>query len=355
MPLQEKLREKGHLMKKILLDRNENNYGPAPACFKVLEDAGQNLFSNYTDAYKRGVKGALSERFANDFNIAEDRIILGYGAEDILKQLVQCYLGPNAKLMIPAYSWWYYKAIADEVGGTNVEYPLIKGNESFYYDINSILSLMDSEKPKLVFLSSPNNPTGNSISAKDLETVLSHMKDTIVALDEAYWYDTRHEHAKYLVDTYPNLVVIRTFSKYYALAGIRIGYALIGENLTKLANLANRYLGFNLISEKIAIAALDSPDYYENIAKKMNSDKELYYQELGEIPGFTVYKSDANFVLVEIPPDIKASLNKHLTEKGLIVKFMNEEVINSHMRITLGTQEENRMVIDAIKEFSTSN
>jgi histidinol-phosphate aminotransferase len=342
-------------MSKILLDRNENNYGPAPACFEVLEKAGQNLFSNYTDAYKRGVKSALSERFAADFDIAEERILLGYGAEDILKQLVQCYLGPDEKLMIPAFSWWYYKAIADEVGGTNVEYPLIKGDDSFYYNIDSMLSLVNSEKPKLVFLSSPNNPTGNSISAEDLETVLSQMKDTIVALDEAYWYDTKHEHAKYLVDTYPNLVVIRTFSKYYALAGIRIGYALIGKNLTKLANLANRYLGFNLISEKIALAALDSPEYYEDIAKKMNSDKELYYQELGAIPGFTVYKSDANFVLVEIPSEIKDALKKFLTDKDLIIKFMNEEVLNSHLRITLGTQEENRMVIDTIKEFSASN
>ena len=86
----------------------------------------------------------------------------------------------------------------------------------------------------------------------------------------------------------------------------------------------------------------------------MNSDKELYYQELGKIPGFTVYKSDANFVLVEIPTEIIDSLKNFLTDKGLIIKFMNEEVLNSHLRITLGTQEENRMVIDAIKEYSTS-
>ena len=339
-------------MKKILLDRNENNYGPAPACYDVLKKAGQNLFSNYTDAYKRGVKSALSERFATDFNISEDRILLGYGAEDLLKQVVQCYLGPGQKLMIPAYSWWYYKAIAEEVGGTNVEYPLIKGDDSFYYDIDRMLSLIDSEKPRLVFLSSPNNPTGNSISADDLEIILSHMKGTIVALDEAYWYDTKNEHVKHLVDTYSNLAVIRTFSKYYALAGIRIGYAIIGKNLTRLANIANRYLGFNLISEKIALAALDSPEYYMQIANKMTADKEHFYRELGNVPGFKVYKSDANFILVEIPQNIKASLKKYLTDRGLIIKFMDEEVLNSHLRITLGTQEQNRMVIDAIKEFS---
>ena len=139
-------------MRKIFLDRNENNYGPAPACYKVLENVDQNLFSNYTDAYKRGVKSALSERIAADFNLSEKRVILGYGAEDILKQLVQCYLNPGQKLMIPAFSWWYYKAIADEVGGINLEYPLIKGKDSFHYDIDSMLALAETEKPLLLFL-----------------------------------------------------------------------------------------------------------------------------------------------------------------------------------------------------------
>ena len=91
-------------MKKIYLDRNENNYGPAPACLDVLNRVDKQLFLGYTDAYKRGVKSVLSERFASEFEIDEKRVILGYGAEDILKQLVQCYLAPGKKLMIPAYS-----------------------------------------------------------------------------------------------------------------------------------------------------------------------------------------------------------------------------------------------------------
>lgn len=341
-------------MEKIYLDRNENNYGPAPECLDVLNSVDKHIFLSYTDAYKRGVKSALSERFAAEFDIEEERVLLGYGAEDILKQLVQCYLGPGKKLMIPTYSWWYYKEIANEVGGTNIEYPLIKGTDSFHYDINSMLDILEREKPELVFLSSPNNPTGNSISPGDLENVLIHMNDSIIALDEAYWYSHNNKQAKTLIDKYPNLVIIRTFSKYYALAGIRIGYALIGNELTKLAKLANRYLGFNLISEKIALAALDSQEYYKDIAKKMNDDKELYYKELGSLPGFTVFKSDANFVLVEIPTEMMGPLKEYLVSKGLIIKFMSEEVLNSHLRITLGTQEENRMVIQAIKDYIAS-
>ncbi len=339
-------------MEKIYLDRNENTYGPAPACLEVLKNVDKKFFFSYTDAYKRGVKSALSERIAAEYNLPEERIILGYGAEDILKQLVQCYLKTDEKLMIPTYSWWYYKEIASEVGGINLEYPLIKGDDSFYYDIDGILSMIEEENPQLVLLSSPNNPTGNSIFPEDLEKILTGLKNTVVALDEAYWYHGDNEHVKKLIEKFPNLVVIKTFSKYYALAGIRIGYALIGKNLSRLSKLSNRYLGYNLLSEKIALAALDSNDYYTDIAAKMDADKKLYYKELGNIPGFTVFKSDANFILVEIPREIKNSLKEFLTNNGLIIKFMNEPVLNSHLRITMGTQEQNRRVIEAIKTFT---
>jgi histidinol-phosphate aminotransferase len=339
-------------MRQIILDRNENNYGPAEACLDILKKMDKKLFYAYSDAYKRGVKGTLSERLANDFDMAEERIIMGYGAEDILKQLVQSYLGLGQKLMIPSCSWWYYKAIAGEVGGFNVEYPLIKGKNSFFYDIEQLISIYSEQKPNLVFISSPNNPTGNSISDQDLEKILTHIKNTVVALDEAYWAGDNSQRIKYLSDKYDNLIIVRTFSKYFALAGLRIGYAIIGKNLQNFYKMANRYLGYNLLSEKIALAALDSPGYYEAIYKKMEADKKLYYQELGGIPGFTVFRSDANFVLVEIPLALKEPLKEFLLERGIIIKFMDEEILNSHLRITIGTQEENRIVIDAIREFA---
>ena len=129
----------------IYLDRNENNYGPAPACFDVLKNADLTSLSWYTKAYKRGVKSDLSERLAVENKIDEERVLVGYGAEDLLKQVVQCYLGKGKKLMIPAYSWWYYKAIADEVSGENVEYPMNIGEESFLYDIDTMLKIYKEE------------------------------------------------------------------------------------------------------------------------------------------------------------------------------------------------------------------
>jgi histidinol-phosphate aminotransferase len=335
----------------IYLDRNENNYGPAPACFDVLKKADLSKLSWYDRSFTSGIKGILSARIAHDFGLPEERVLLGYGAEQILKQTIQCYLRTNAKLMVPAYSWWYYKLIASEVGGLSVEYPLTVGEDHFSYDLPGMRNLYAREQPSVVFISSPNNPTGNTLPLPDLKQVLSDFRGSLVVLDEAYKYNGETDYVKELVDANPDLLVVRTFSKYYALAGVRIGFALMGSNLAALSKFTNRYLGFHRLSEEVALAALDSPEYYRDIARKMLEDKRLYYAELGKIPGFRVFKSDANFILVEIPPEHKGPLQKFLTDRGLIVKFMNEPLLNSHVRITLGTQEQNRMLIEAIKAY----
>jgi len=339
---------------KVYLDRNENNYGPAPLCFEVLKKADYSKLSCYTKTFLSGVKSILSERLAKEVNLPENRVLLGYGAEDLLKQAIHCYLGKDEKLLIPAYSWWYYKELASEVGGINLEYPLDEGEDSYHYNLDELINLYRKEKPKAVLISSPNNPTGNSISFSDLKKLLTELRKSIVIFDQAYAFDGFNDHLETLLKDNPNLILIRTFSKYYALAGLRIGFALIGDNIQKLSRLTNRYLGFNRLSEEVAIAALDSPEYYKNISEKMKNDKELYYSELGKLKGFKVFKSDANLILVKIPKDIYKDLKEFLNGKGLIIKFMNEELLNSHLRITIGTEEQNRAVITSIKEFVES-
>jgi histidinol-phosphate aminotransferase len=336
---------------RVYLDRNENNYGPAPACIEVLGKLDPLTLSFYTKAHSRGVKSTLSERLAKEIGVPEEHILLGYGAEDLLKQTIQCYLKPGAKLMIPGYSWWYYKAIASEVGGENVEYPMGKGKDRFLYDVPGMLEVYRKEKPGVVFISSPNNPTGNSMDAKEMTTVLEALKDVPVVLDQAYWYNAATMSAKEIVDRYPNTLLVRTFSKYYALAGARIGFAIAGAGLEKMVKMSHRYLGYSRLSEEIALAALNSPDYYNGIAKKMAADKEAYYKRVGVLPGLTVFRSDANFLLVEIPSELRAKLKEFFTAKGLILKFMDEPMLNSHIRITLGTQEQNERVIAAFEEF----
>jgi histidinol-phosphate aminotransferase len=342
---------------KIYLDRNENQYGPAPACLKILQKSENDLLNAYSRDFSRGVKSILSERLSNDFGTKEDKILLGYGSEDILKQAVQCYLNKGDKIMIPSCSWWYYKKIAEEADGVNIHYPIVEGYDSYYYEIEKMIGIYNEYKPKLVLISSPNNPTGNRLDNEQLNFVLGKMTDTVVILDEAYllFDDSYITDPVELVRKFPNLMVIRTFSKFYALAGIRTGFAFIGENLSKVSLMSARYLGFNRLSEKIAIAALDSPEYYADVRQKMSSDMNMLYNELNEYSGFKAYRSYANFILVKIPQEIKAPLNQYLTERNLIVKFMNEDGLNSHIRITLGTQEQNSLLLKTIKTFMHKN
>jgi histidinol-phosphate aminotransferase len=335
----------------LYLDRNENNYGPAPACFEVLRTSDLTQLSWYDRSFTRGIQGVLSERLASDFGIPEDRVVLGYGAENILKQTVRCYLRPGETLLVPAYSWWYYRKIASEVGGRSVEYPMVQGEDRFSYDLPGLLEVAVREQPSIVFISSPNNPTGNSLDVGDLRSALARLRSSVVVLDEAYVFHTRTDYVRDLVQEYPNLIVVRTFSKYFALAGARIGFALLGSNLGILATHMHRYLGYHRLSEGLALAALDSPGYYKEIAEKMERDKLAYYAELGSIPGWRVFRSDANFVLAEIPAGCGEKLQHYLLEREIAVKFMAEPLLRSHVRITLGTTEENGRVIDAIKAF----
>jgi histidinol-phosphate aminotransferase len=346
--------DKGNI---IYLDRNENQYGPSPACLKEINSFDNKELSCYSRDFMMGFKSRLSERLAVEYGVNEKNVILGYGSEDILKQAIHCYIHKGDKIMIPSHSWWYYKKIADEVEGIKVEYPIIEGKDTFYYDIDKMFAIYHKHKPKLVLISSPNNPTGNRLETGQLRQLLEAMRDIIIVLDEAYsfFYNGDNLNIKELIEKFPNLLIIRTFSKYHALAGLRIGFALVGENHEHFSLFSARYLGFNRLSERVAIAALDSEKYYKDMRIKMAADMEMYFHELNNIPGFKAFKSFANFILVEIPAEIKEKLKNFLTDRGMIIKFMEEDTLNKHIRITIGTQEQNRQLMDLIKSFLKEN
>jgi histidinol-phosphate aminotransferase len=339
------------------LDRNELQYGPAPDCFKALQKIDSEILREYSRDYASGIKSPLSQKLAEEYGVDEKNVMLGFGGEDILKQTVHCYIHKADKIMIPSYSWWYYKKIVDEVEGNKIEYPIVEGDDSFNYDIEGMLRIYKESKPKLVLISSPNNPTGNRLETEQLRSILEVMKDAVVVVDEAYtlFYNTDKSHIKELIADFPNVIFIRTFSKYFGLAGVRIGFALVGQNHAQLNLFSARYLGYNRISEKIALAALDATAYYDDIRMKMSQDMEMYRNEFNAIPGFKAYKSYANFILVKIPVEIRDNLKKYLNERNMIVKFMAEDGLFNHLRITIGTQEQNRALIQMIKSFLKEN
>ena len=339
---------------KILhLDRNENLYGPAPRCFDALRSITLNELSVYSRDFVRGVKSGLSERLAAELKIPEAQVLLGEGSEDLLKQAVHCYLGPGDKILCPAQSWWYYQALASEVGGETATYSLKQGSDSFYFDVDEMIVLYQKISPRIVLIASPNNPTGNSFPDDQLRRIVDSFRESIVILDEAYWGFGRStdERISAFAAEYRNLIVLRTFSKYYALAGARIGYAIVGKSLGRLTKFAARYLGYNRISEILAIAALESSEYYSSVREQMVSDRKRYYGFFDDVPGFKIFRSDANFVLVRMPSGQIKSLQAFLAERKIKVKFFTEPEFQDCMRITIGTRDQNQKLLQATSDF----
>lgn len=341
----------------LYLDRNESQTGPAPAVYKFLKKVNLEYLSWYSRDFMRGIKSALSKRIADDFGFDERQIILSYGSEDLLKQIIHCYVNPGDKILIPKEAWWYYKKVASERGGTNVEYPMVKGYEGdipyYLYDVEKMIELYKQTNPKVVVIASPNNPTGNRIDTNDLKKFLDAAKETIVMIDEAYWGfgSTDNSYVKPFIDEYPNLVICRTFSKFFALAGFRIGFAFAGKNLNVLINFTTRYLGYNRVSEKLGEIALDNLKWYLKIGKQYEKDKEMMYREFLQLKGFTPFKSYANFILVDIPSEIRGGLKNYLDQRNLKIKFLDEDAFRTEARISLGTKKQNKLLITAIKNY----
>lgn len=341
------------------LDRNEFNYAPSEEVVEALKNFDINKLCFYTRIYDEGKKSILSVFLSESYNIDETQVLLEYGGEDILKQAVHFFLTEedgNKTMLIPKFSWWYYKSIADEVNGRTLQYPLYEDGNTFKYDFVALKEMIQKENPKILLLASPNNPTGNGLTPEELDELLAEVPaSTKVLIDEAYasFVSTDTSYIKKLVNKYPNLIFSRTLSKFYGLPGLRMGFGFMSKELEKFSRYSNKYLGYNRISEDIAIAALKSDAHYRNIAKLMNEDRERYEKEIGVLPGFKVYESVANFILIKYPIELKEALQKAFAEQSYKIKFMNEPDINTHLRITLGRPEQNRIVIDTIKEIAS--
>lgn len=342
------------------LDRNEFNYLPSPEVIEAIQRFDYKKLCYYTRIYDEGKKSILSVRLSQEFGIDESQVLLGYGGEDILKNAVHFFLteaDQNKTILIPKFSWWYYKSIANEVDGKSIEYPLYETEQSYKYDFDSLKLLLAKHNPKILLLASPNNPTGNGLTPVEMDMLLSWIPNTTyIIVDEAYasFVTDDNSYIKKLIDKYPNLIIIRTLSKFYGLPGLRMGFGFAGKLVEKFSKYNNKYLGYNRFSEEIALAALNSHTYYRSVATNMNIGRKMYQDEIGKLPGFKVYESTANFVLIKYPIELKPLLQEAFAAESYKVKFMNEPDINTHLRITLGRPEQNRMVADTIIRIARS-
>ena len=340
-------------MNPILLDRNENRYGPAPECLAALREIGPETLFNYTRDFQKGYYSALSRRLSEMHGVDEDRILLGYGCEDLLKQAIHHFVRSGERCLIPSASWWYYRSIADEVGGVTVEYPIVERPDSFDYDIGALLRIQRETPARVLLIASPNNPTGNVFPRGRLPEILDAFRDAVVVFDEAYFgfAEEPAEEAAELARRHPNLLVLRTFSKLFGLAGARIGYGIAGTEMDDFRRFASRNLGYSRISERLALAALSNPDYYARVRKSMVADRRRILETLRMFPGVEAWASEANFLLARFPPSQVAGVKAELDRRGLVLKFFTEPAFAHCARITLGTPDETTALVGALQEI----
>ena len=337
------------------LDRNEFNFEPSERVKSVFKSFDINKLCFYTRIYDQGKKSILSEYIAGLYGMDEKQVILGYGGEDLLKMAIHFFLtdGDNKKMFIPKFSWWYYKSIATEVDGDTVQYPVYESGDTFCYDMAELKAMLEEHNPRILLVASPNNPTGNGLTPDELSEMMEMVADTtIVVVDEAYasFVSSDTTYISRLVEKHPNMVICRTFSKFYGLPGLRLGFGFTGKSelMDRFGRYANKYLGYDRLSEELGIAALESDSHYREIARVMDEARLMYATEIGALEGFKVYKSVANFILIKYPIALKEALQAEFAGQNYKVKFMDEPDLNTHMRITLGRREQNRLVADVI-------
>lgn len=338
------------------LDRNEFNFEPSQEVKDAIKNFDLKKLCFYTRIYDQGKKSIFSVFLSELYNVDERQVLVGYGAEDLLKMAVHYFLtgkDGNKTMLIPKFSWWYYKSIADEVEGRTLQYPVYETEDSFAYDFDGLRLMIEREQPRILLVASPNNPTGNGLTSGELESLVRMVPEsTVVLVDEAYasYVTADTSYIKRLVEQYPNIIFCRTLSKFYGLPGLRLGFGFMGKGgmMERFGCYANKYLGYDRLSEEIGIAALKSESHYRAIAGVMDEARRMYADEIGPLPGFKVYRSSANFILIKYPAGLKAALQEEFAGQSYKVKFMDEPDINSHMRITLGRSEQNRKVADVI-------
>lgn len=342
------------------LDRNEFNFEPSQEVIDAVKNFDMKKLCFYTRIYDQGKKSIFSVFLSEMFGIDEHQVLLGYGAEDLLKMAVHYFLTSpegNKTMLIPKFSWWYYKSIADEVNGRTLQYPVYETDDSFAYDFKGLKEMIDREQPRILLVASPNNPTGNGLTPDELEQLADMVPEhTVMLVDEAYasFVTEDTSYINRIIAKHDNVIFCRTLSKFYGLPGLRLGFGFMGKSdeMEHFGRYANKYLGYDRLSEEIGIAALKSDAHYREIARVMDEARQMYTKEIGALPGFKVYKSRANFILIKYPIELKEALQKEFAGQHYKVKFMNEPDINSHMRITLGRREQNRMVADVILKIA---
>lgn len=327
--------------KYIKLNTNENPYGPSPKVLEAIRGAVDDSLRLYPDP----TCDMLLDAAAESYGVKKEQIFAGNGSDEVLAFAFMAFFDPGRTIVFPNITYSFYPVYASLFKLDYVTTPL-----DSEFNIPSE-QLMHSSGG--IIIANPNAPTGRALPLSTIRTVLEGNPDTVVIVDEAY-IDYGGESAVKLIDVYPNLLVIHTFSKSRSLAGMRIGFAFGNQELiTAINSVKNSFNSYTL--DRLAITAgteaLKDAQYYREITDKVIATRECFIGELHS-RGFVVTESAANFVFVS-HLDVKAEMIfKELRERGILVRYFKKPAIDNHLRISIGTDAEMTRVIEALDQIS---
>jgi len=322
----------------IRLNGNENLYGPSPKTLEKLS-AFKN-YNFYPDPQQRILRKALS----GYINMSEDCIVAGNGCDELIEFIIRMFLKKNKYVMQFSPTFGMYSFSVKAYGGKILNIPRL---DNFKIDIDKI-STTSIEDLCLIFVASPNNPTGNLISTNELKKLLS--LNVPVVIDETY-YEFAGETIVPMIKEYENLIVLRTFSKWAGLAGLRLGFAIMNPNVAEIMMKLKSPYNINVAAQEAVLTSLDDLDVLMNRIKKISLERERITKELNKFKEITPYPSKANFIFCKIENKLATFITTELAKKGIFIRHFNSPDIENFIRISLGMETHNNLLIQNLKEI----
>lgn len=341
-PLEELEREYG-ISDSIKLASNENPLGPSPLAVKAIQDAIGKL-----NRYPDGSGHDLVRNIAKKFEVAAGNIVLGNGSDEIIGMITRALLRPGDEAIMPYPSFLMYNIMVCCAGATPVQVPL----KSLSVDLDGIRDRISS-RTRMIFICNPNNPTGTIISKKDFKDFLQSIpSEVLVVVDEAYIEFVRDKSCARSIDYLDSgiaLVMLRTFSKAYGLAGLRIGYGIMPQEIASLLNRVRQPFNASSLAQVGAGAALEDKAFLEKTLSLIHEGLDFLYTSLDRM-NIKYFPTEANFFLIDVGKDADEVFEKMLRQ-GVIVRSMTLYGYPNYIRINVGLYEENVRFLNALEKI----
>ena len=328
----------------VKINQNEN---PWDMPGEIKQEIQRRLANREWSRYPDFVPASLLERLAAHAAWKPEGTLAGNGSNELIQATLMVSVGPGTRVMISEPTFTLYRQIVKVLGGETIGVPLTAG---FQFDIDAIKETIAARRPDVVILCSPNNPTGCRIADEDL-LELAQSFDGLVIVDEAYHEFANRTVVPFLYDL-PNLIVLRTFSKAMAMAGLRVGYLLSSTELVREIHKATLPYSLNFISATAAEVVCENYELLKPRIEKIVAERERLLKAIREIPGFDPVPSTANFMIVKTPIDPRTLFEEMLARDILIRDVSKYPMLSQYFRVSVGSPEENDRTIAALKEVT---